>query len=470
MPHQHHFLSRLDRIAAPQVEMALDLYRDHKLLRFLLERARIPEGAPRVALSLDHPELGPFLIVTRDGTFVTCLAEGMTVGDLPIITREKLDGITAKHADLKARFEARRRLVGRLGSTGKLLARVYDAGEDLSREEFVALSDMQPLLWKDFSKLQIDTSTGLGEVREQLLYLLRRTDKLKGPALELLEAFYRSTWASAHLIVLVGLTWREVLEQVPPEVLPTMKTYFSASQFQHYVIGPAARGLWVVGKIGKLLLPNYKRAFAGATTPLTMIEAAFGLSVLGLRHTKLATEIRKMLGALPAGYGRDPSRSDIHGGVKGLMNLLDTAFEHPAAAMLLQRQAGSALVMARTATLPASSPFRFTRPEDVPEDLAMTLAVNANQRFMGDIAAAARLLFSLPWLAKAPPESLFAPADFLAAVRRPWSPKLAMPLLEGYLAHDRKQALEVRQEPSRNGPCPCGSGKKHKRCCAEERA
>jgi hypothetical protein len=51
MPHQHHFLSRLDRIAAPQVELALDLYRDHKLLHFLLDQARIPEGAPRVALS-----------------------------------------------------------------------------------------------------------------------------------------------------------------------------------------------------------------------------------------------------------------------------------------------------------------------------------------------------------------------------------------------------------------------------------
>ena len=450
--------------------MALDLYRDHKLLRFLLERARIPEGAPRVALSLDHPERGPFLIVTRDGTFVTCLAQGMTVGDLPIITRERLDGITAKHADLKARFEARRRLVGRLGGTGKLLARVYDAGEDLSREEFVALSDMQPLLWKDLSKLQIDTSTGLGEVREQLLHLLRRTDKLKGPALELLEAFYRSTWASAHLLVLVGLTWREVLERVPPEVLLTMKTYFSASQFQHYVIGPAARSLWVVGKIGKLLLPSYKRAFAEADSALTMIEAALGLSVLGLRHAKLAAEIRKMLGALPPCYGRDPSRPDIHAAVKKLLESMDLAYADPEVGMSIQRQAGSEIAVARTAMLPASAPFRFVRPEDVPEDLAMTLAVNANHRFMGDVNAIGRLLFTLPWLAKAPPESLFAPADFLAAVRRPWSPKLAMPLLEGYLAHDRMQALEARKEPSRSGPCPCGSGKKHKRCCAEERA
>lgn len=470
MPHQHHFLSRLDRIAAPQVELALDLYRDHELLRFLLERARIPEGAPRVALSLDHPELGPFLIVTRDGRFVTCLAEGMTVGGLPIITRERLEGIAAKHADLKARFEARTRLAGRLGGTGKLLARLYDAGEDLSREEFIALSDMQPLLWKDLSKLQIDTTTELTHVREQLLRHLRRTDKLKGPALELLEAFYRSTWASAHLLVLVGLSWREVLERAPPEQVLGMRMYFSSSQFQHYVIGPAARGLWVVARVGKLLLPNYKRAYAEAHTALSMMESALGLAALGLRHAKLAAEVRKMLCALPPCYGRDPSDPEIHQGVKKLMELIDLSFEGPEVGRQLQRQAGSALAMARTAALPASSSFRFPRPEDVPEDLALTLAVNANQRFMGDIGAAGRLILSLPWLAKAPPESLFAPADFLAEVRRPWSPKLAMPLLEGYLAHDRRQGQEARKEPSKNGPCPCGSGKKNKRCCAEERA
>jgi hypothetical protein len=136
-----------------------------------------------------------------------------------------------------------------------------------------------------------------------------------------------------------------------------------------------------------------------------------------------------------------------------------------------QRKVGSALAVARTAALPASSPFRFAQPEDVPEDLALTLAVNANQQFLTDLGVAGHLFFFLPWLGKAAPESFFAPADFLLAVRRPWSPKLAMPLLEGYLDDQRQRALEPRRkEPSKNGPCPCGSGKKHKRCCAEERA
>jgi hypothetical protein len=99
----------------------------------------------------------------------------------------------------------------------------------------------------------------------------------------------------------------------------------------------------------------------------------------------------------------------------------------------------------------------------------MTLPVNANQQFLTRLDFAGHLFFFLPWLAGAAPESFFAPADFILATRRPWSPKLAMPLLEGPLELDRDRALLPRgKEPSKNGPCPCGSGKKHKRCCGVE--
>ncbi len=470
MPHQHHFLSRLDRIAAPQVELALDLYRDHQLLRFLLDSARIPEGAPRVAISLDHPERGPFLVVTREGRFVTCLAEGMTVGDLPIITRERLDGIAAKHAELRVRFELRRRLAGRSGGTGRLLARLYDAGEELAREEFVAIAIMQPLLRDELAQLQKDTSDGLFDARNTLLRHFQRTDRPKEHIMQLLEAYYRSSWASAHLILLVGMEGRENLQSMNPEVVQSAGTFFSFSQFHHYVVGPAARGIWTAGKIGKLILPSYKRAYAEATMVMKLIESALGLAVLGLRHAKLGAEVRKALSAFPVGFGRDPAAGETYLLVKQLVEITEMAFEHPEIGLHFQRKVGSALAVARTRALPASSSFRFTRPEDVPEDLAMTLAVNANEQFLMNLGLAGHLFFFLPWLGKAAPESFFAPADFILATRRPWSPKQAMPLLEGRLANQQQRGQEPRsKEPTKNGPCPCGSGKKHKRCCGEER-
>ena len=78
------------------VELALALYNDLELLREVLARAGLPEGAERVAISLDDPIEGPFVVVTREGRFVTCLGAGMLVSDLPIVTRERLDAAAAR--------------------------------------------------------------------------------------------------------------------------------------------------------------------------------------------------------------------------------------------------------------------------------------------------------------------------------------------------------------------------------------
>ena len=86
MGHAHHFLSRLDRVSLQEVELSLGLYNNPALLRFILARSGLPKDAERVAISLDDRNEGPFLIVTRDGRFVTCLARGM-VHDLPLVRR-----------------------------------------------------------------------------------------------------------------------------------------------------------------------------------------------------------------------------------------------------------------------------------------------------------------------------------------------------------------------------------------------
>src|SRR3954462_3480849 len=112
MGHEHHFLSRLDRVSRPHVELALALYRDDALLRYVLDSVHLPERAERVAISLDDPHEGPFLIVTREGRFVTCLGRGMSPGEWPIVTRGQLDGITAKLDDFRARVEAKEKLLG----------------------------------------------------------------------------------------------------------------------------------------------------------------------------------------------------------------------------------------------------------------------------------------------------------------------------------------------------------------------
>jgi SEC-C motif len=94
--HARHFLSRLRRVKRAQIELALSLYRDPTLVKAVFESANLPESTQRVAISLKDPKEGPFIIVARDGYFVTCLGKRMSVGALPVIPREQLDAVSAR--------------------------------------------------------------------------------------------------------------------------------------------------------------------------------------------------------------------------------------------------------------------------------------------------------------------------------------------------------------------------------------
>ena len=154
MRHAEHFLSRLDRLAGSEVETALELYRDPDLLRLVLAEVALPEAASRVAVSLADPVEGPFLVVTRDGHFVTCLARGMKPGELPIVTRGQLDALSQKFTTLRERLKLATRLTGkREGACDMLLRRVLCAADSVSREDFLAVSAWEPLLGPDFLQM-----------------------------------------------------------------------------------------------------------------------------------------------------------------------------------------------------------------------------------------------------------------------------------------------------------------------------
>jgi hypothetical protein len=78
MGHDEHFLERLDRVASDHMALALGLYRDHELVRYILTHLRLPEAAERIAIALEDGGFGPHVVVARDGGFVTCLGPGMS--------------------------------------------------------------------------------------------------------------------------------------------------------------------------------------------------------------------------------------------------------------------------------------------------------------------------------------------------------------------------------------------------------
>ena len=76
------------------------------------------------------------------------------------------------------------------------------------------------------------------------------------------------------------------------------------------------------------------------------------------------------------------------------------------------------------------------------------------------------MLMFVPVAARAAPEDLYLPKDFIDLYRKPWQPKDTLDLLASYVEEIRSP-LPKPEGPTRSGPCPCGSGKKYKRCCAE---
>jgi len=72
----------------------------------------------------------------------------------------------------------------------------------------------------------------------------------------------------------------------------------------------------------------------------------------------------------------------------------------------------------------------------------------------------------LPFAVHAEAEQFYLPHARIAEAD--WTPSDATWLLAAQHAAVRKsaQARRVSDGPARNGPCPCGSGKKYKRCCS----
>jgi hypothetical protein len=86
-----HFFERLTRLDERQVDLALWLYDNPEVVDAMFVSPTVPGYAARIAVSLDHPTKGPFVVISRDGDFVTCLARGMTARHATIISRCTLE-------------------------------------------------------------------------------------------------------------------------------------------------------------------------------------------------------------------------------------------------------------------------------------------------------------------------------------------------------------------------------------------
>jgi hypothetical protein len=455
MPHDAHFLERLDRVPRQHVELALGLYRDHELVRTILADARIPADANRVALALEDGGEGPHVVVARDGGFVTCLGKGMSTGGLPIVTHGVIEGLAARVERVREGLALARK---RGLDESKVLERLESAGSAVSREDFRAASAMLgpavPLLMGTYTSW----ATALDEIFP--LLLSHRGDPARMRPGE--RSLAIGAWAMAHsAMVLVDSASREWVRDwatLPAHNDLTPWSFLTMTSAFPFVV----RAAWLAGRLGKPMLPSYKSRFAKAINSIDQREAGWGLACMGLRHASLRADAFRALRSPPPHAGREAWVVQGFTYFEEIARLLEEKEE-------ILREEGTSLgrdfVVVRTEHLPESSRYRYAKREDVPEELALPGLFDAWYDANNGERGADMMLRGVIAAARARAEDFYFPAPILHAIGEPDLESQGSSLV------DMRRTLvgvprTVRraERPGRNDPCHCGSGKKFKKC------
>lgn len=454
-----HFLSRLERVNYGQTELALRLYRDPALVRTILADPACPRERERIAIPIDPGPEPPHIVVARTGTFITCLGAGMDVGDTPTISWDRLEN-HRRRAELKAAQRDRAEEVLKGQGARDLIDRIFTSGAQLSREDFQQLMAVEPLLQRVFMEHLIRYHS----IVYKSCLVIARIKRLRPSDERPLRLLWNAFFGMNHLILLSSLggrrsfeIWDHIREEQGIDIIDGL---FLRLPFFGY--GPTAlRSLWAVGLAGKIALPSLKRLGPSAPEFLDWVGPMLGLINVGLRHQRLRAEA---LGAMSVARLPACLRSETlaHQWLTTLQRLLRGEFEglgdpFEQAEPALRNLAGNVL---ETLEHPEVE-VPYDREQFRDDPLILTRLANAPFDFLDHPQGYYGLMFGSAALAQAPAESFYFPAAELHLAPS-FSPAAAISLAE--FARPRGP-VRAEQKIGRNQSCPCGSGKKHKRCC-----
>jgi hypothetical protein len=219
------------------------------------------------------------------------------------------------------------------------------------------------------------------------------------------------------------------------------------------------RAAWAAARLGKDFLPVLRDALAEATEGLLFMDAVMGIAAIGMRHAGAASEARRILGGFSKVEGApvDEMRAQY---ARAALGVMEGAESIAKAALSFGRH----YCVLGGESLPAGHPLRFAREEDVPDDLALPAVLG----FDGNVfeKTQSQLTFgALTLAAKAAAQDFYFPRAAVRAYLGAWTPEETVERIERVRAA-LPPGVPVRAEkkPGRNDPCPCGSGKKWKKC------
>lgn len=463
--HSTHFLRRLDRVADQQVELALTLYRDPELLREVLRRARLADRIERVAISLEHDREGPFVVVTRDGRFVTCLGRGMRPTGLEVLTRAQLDAAAARVDRMRERLEQARQLEGELDrGFDKLLRKLTHAGPYLAREDFQALARWEPLLGEHFLDLAIRCNAHVGRAATVVAAIRER--RQSSVEERLLEEFWYGFWARSHLLVLAHVgDPRPRVEAVQRDVAHLDIDALMTLTVHHHAAGVtqhSMRALWATARHARDLLLPTKHAPARGLP----FRAMRDLSLAMIAHAS-KTSRAEALKALGTPQLDHPSRFERRWATYTQRVLLGPLATGTDAALADHRAFLAKELARRDLGLPEADVARL---ELRSPETYLSIVASSPYSWVCDPKWLVSIGESIPWLARCDAAQLFptrATCEVMPYTE--YRTEHGLQLAEGIrrtTGGGRPSTVRRAPSPLRNDRCPCGSGAKYKRCCA----
>lgn len=463
MGHDHHFLSRLDRVQTQLTELALSLYRDDELIRRILTMAEVPEATERIAISLDDERRGPFIIVARNGHFVTCLGEGMGVRDAHVISRARLDDISRYISVLRDRIKLAQ-VMGGGEQTDLLLKSINSSGEDMSSEEFRGLLAIAELmretalvfLYKNLQLLLLESAPAVFKSQGT-------TSKDEQHS----RLFYKMIWSHAHLQLIAGAEWQpgnpDPLSLMPPDSIDH-RCKVSWAGVRYGWMPMTLRAIRTASLGGMNMLPSLAAQWREPREFSQVLHALFSLVAVAVRDPSTREAVLEIL-SLPPGH--DSASEDrwkpFHDAYHWrALSVIDD----PDRAIARTIEAGKDIVVIQGQHLPVGALAHYRHAHEVPEELACAAVANFPFGSL-NLGTGTRLaLNAAAWAARAPAEAFYPDRAYLISLRPRWSFEVAK-IIAGCVCEDLlirgKDAPRERQKP--NEPCSCGSGRKYKKCC-----
>lgn len=477
MGHCVHFLSRLERVSMEHADVALELYRNPRLVRTLMEEFAGIYQDDRAALALGKDGAGPYIVVAVDGGFVTCLGENMKPRGLQVIKRELLESRRTLSEEYPVAMQRFLQLT-RQGETTRLLERIFSNGQLVCREDVEQAQALLPVFQLKFIEHILWMSRTLSESRDRLLRVVSRMRtkrgkiaKLKRMAAKVAAYHWVGAWSivTCHAIVAAGGV-RSLQSMHFPES-DQLGPAFMVSFVEGHG-GIALRNLWAVGVRGVAVVTIYETILHELESSDYMVGNVASLTIAALRHPELREQVGRHLREIRRDHG---DSKDVVGAVECAHEVLSLDLQE------LEEQYGMVVCgehlslgrriyeRIRRGLLP-DHPDYYEDLDEVPQSLLCTLGLMMPGHYLSDGDVMRAMFYCLPWLSQAEFGDLFLPRslnDRLQVVG-PSDGEQGLELLSWQappVEEENVSPYVSTQKAGRNDPCPCRSGRKYKQCC-----